>query len=422
MPIAAPLRRGSIAAAAVGNVLEWYDFAVYTYLALIIARKFFPAQDEMTSLLSAVGAFGVGYLARPFGAVVIGRLADRRGRKPAMLLSLFLMAGGTLLVGLIPTYATIGVAASLLLIAARILQGFSIGGEWGVGTSYMVEWAPKGRRGLFGSLQQLGVKIGFVLGSASAALLLGALTPEEVSDWGWRLPFLAGALLGPVGLYLRYRLEETPAYEKAAAKAPSGPSEESGFGRAGQAFGLAIVWAASVYLMINYLPVWTRVHLDLDATQALWANSLGLLVLACLIPLMGHLSDRIGRKPVLLGACLVFVIMPYPLFRYLDSGAVPIAGLIAAQLAFVLPVAAFGGVAPAAMAELFPTRLRATWIALAFALCVVIFGGIVPYFMASLLSARFDLPTIHAIYLAVAAVISAAEILLLQETAFDDLA
>ena len=343
MSIAAPVRRRSIAAAVIGNVLEWYDFVVYIYLALIIARQFFPARDEMTSLLSAAGAFGDGYIARPIGDFVIGRLADRSGRKPALLLSFFLMAGGTLLVGVLPTYASIGMAAPLLLIVARIVQGFSVGGEWGVATSYMVEWAPSGRRGFFGSLQQVGINIGLLLGSASAALLLTMLTPEEMSDWGWRLPFLAGAVIGPIGLYLRRSLDETPAYAKAVAEAPSAGRESSGFGRAGQAFGLTIVWAVSVYLMINYLPVWTRVHLKLDATDALWANSLVLLVLACTIPLLGRLSDRIGRKPVLLGTCLAFVVLPYPLFSYLDSGNVPVAGLIAVQLAFVLAVSAFGG-------------------------------------------------------------------------------
>jgi MHS family proline/betaine transporter-like MFS transporter len=424
MSIAAPARRRPIAAAVIGNVLEWYDFAVYMYLALIIARQFFPAHDEVTSVLSAAGAFGVGYIARPFGALVIGRLADRHGRKPALLLSFFLMAASTLLMGVVPTHASIGLAAPVLLVAARVVQGFSVGGEWGVVTSYMVEWAPSGRRGLFGSLQQIGVKIGLLLGSATAALLFTVLTPEDMSDWGWRVPFLAGALIGPVGFWLRHRLDETPAWAKAEADARPPPSlgerKSSGVGLAGQAFGLVIVWAVSVYLMINYLPVWTRVHLKLDDAGALWANSLVLLAIACAIPLMGRLSDRVGRKPVLLGACLAFVVLPYPLFSYLDSGSVSVAGLIAVQLAFVLAVSAFGGAGPAALAELFPTRLRATWMTGAFTLCVVVFGGVIPYFATSL-SAGFELATVYAIYLTVAAVVSAAEILLIRETAFDAL-
>jgi MFS transporter, MHS family, proline/betaine transporter len=420
MSIAAPARTRSIAAVVIGNVLAWYDFVVYLYLALIIARKFFPADDEVTSLLSAVGAFGVGYIARPFGAFFIGRLADRRGRKPALLVSIFLMAGGTLLVGVLPAYESIGLAAPLLLIVARIVQGFAIGGEWGVATSYLVEWAPSGRRGLFGSLQQMGVKIGLLLGSASAAVLLTMLTPQEVSDWGWRVPFLVGAVIGPFGLYLRRTLDETPAYEK-TRDAPRPAHEASGFGRAVQAFGLTIVWAAALYMLINYMPVWTRVHLKLDASQALWANSIVMLVLAGAIPLMGRLSDRVGRKPLLLGACLAFVVLPYPMFSYLDSSNVPIAALIAAQLAFVLAVAAFSGAGPAAIAELFPTNLRGTWMTGAFTLAVVLFGGIVPYYAMGLMD-RFDLATVHAIYLAVAAVISAAEILLIRETAFGELA
>ncbi len=187
MPASADSRR-AVLAAVIGNVLEWYDFAVYGFVAVYIGKNFFPGSDETTELLKAFLAFGLGFVARPIGGIVIGRMGDTRGRKAALLLTIFLMAAGTLLIGILPTYATIGFAAPALLLLARLMQGFSTGGEWGGSTSFIVEWAPKGRRGLFGSYQQMSVVAGLLLGSAFAALLNTILTTDQMTDWGWRLP------------------------------------------------------------------------------------------------------------------------------------------------------------------------------------------------------------------------------------------
>src|SRR5215475_5241121 len=204
--------RRAVTAAVIGNVLEWYDFAVYGYVAAIIGRNFFPGKDPVTELLAAFLTFGLGFAARPIGGIVIGRLGDTHGRKTALMLTIFLMAVGTFLIGLLPTYASIGFAAPALLLLARLMQGFSTGGEWGGSTAFIVEWAPKGRRGLFGSFQQMSVVAGLLLGSAFAALLNTILTPAQMGDWGWRIPFLVGGLLGPIGIYMRRTIEETPAY------------------------------------------------------------------------------------------------------------------------------------------------------------------------------------------------------------------
>src|SRR3954469_25920171 len=219
--------RKAVSAAVVGNVLEWYDFAVYAFVAAILARKFFPTTDEVTALLSTFLAYGLGFVARPLGGIIIGRLGDTHGRKIALLLTIFLMAAGTVLIGILPTYASIGIAAPLLLVVARLMQGFSAGGEWGGSTAYIVEWAPRGRRGWYGSFQQTSVVGGLLLGSGVAALFNTILTPEQMNDWGWRVPFLVGGLLGPVGIYMRRTIDETPAYARVAqAKATpaSGPS------------------------------------------------------------------------------------------------------------------------------------------------------------------------------------------------------
>ena len=213
-----PRARRAIAAACIGNMLEWYDFGVYAFLAGAISAAFFPSSDPTASLLATFAAYGVGFLARPFGGAVIGRLGDRRGRKVALVLTLLMMALGTIGLGLLPTYAQIGIAAPALLVALRILQGIAAGGEWGASTAFIIEWAPEGRRGLFGSFQQVSTASGILLGSGVAALLTSLLTPEAMLAWGWRIPFLLGASLLVVGILIRRSVDETPVFEDQVAR------------------------------------------------------------------------------------------------------------------------------------------------------------------------------------------------------------
>jgi len=416
---ASPQSRKAVTAAVIGNVLEWYDFAVYGFVAAIIGRNFFPGKDEITELLAAFLTFGLGFVARPIGAVVLGRMGDTHGRKASLLVTIFLMAAGTVLIGILPTYASIGFFAPLLLLVARLMQGFSTGGEWGGSTSFIVEWSPKGRRGLFGSFQQTSVVAGLLLGSAIAALLNSVLSPEQMQNWGWRLPFLIGGLLGPVGIYMRSTIDETPAYAKVKEAAPA--SGTSGLSLAARAFGFTIVWTVCFYVLLTYMPTWTAVYMKMSAASALWSNTIGLVMLMSAIPVMGFLSDRYGRKPLLLTCCIAFIVLPWPLFHYLASGGASFAMLVLIQVLFALLISMFSGAGPAAIAEIFPTRSRSTWMTTGYALAVAIFGGSAPYLSIWLIK-TFGSPTAHVPYLIIAAAVSTAVIWSLKETAFEDLA
>jgi len=407
--------RRAILAAVIGNVLEWYDFAVYAYMATIIARKFFPAQEEITSLLSAFAAFGVGFAVRPLGGIVIGRLGDVRGRKTALVLTIVLMAIGTVMIGCVPTYESIGVAAPVLILIARLLQGFSAGGEWGGATAFIVEWAPSERRGLYGSLQQSSVAFGLLLGSAIAAVVSTVLSADAVDAWAWRIPFLLGGLLAPIGLYMRSNIEETPAFTRLAEQPRVAAGSLSALRLAARAFGFTILWTVSYYIVLSYMPTFLQKQVGLPRTQALWTTTAGLLLLVLAAPLLGWCSDRIGRKPLLLAACVGFLLLPYPLFSILLSQP-SLGTVISVQLILALTIAVFSGPGPAAIAEIFPTAVRSTWMSSGYSVAVAVFGGFAP-FIATWLIARTGNPVSPSFYVMAAAAVSMAVIVRMEETA-----
>lgn len=408
--------RRAVSAAVIGNVLEWYDFAVYGYVATIIAKNFFPPGNETAALLATFAAFGIGFLARPLGGIVIGWVGDKYGRKTALLITIFLMAVGTVIIGLIPTYATIGLLAPAILVLARLMQGFSAGGEWGGSTAFIVEWAPEDRRGYYGSFQQMSVVMGLLLGSGTAALLNTVLDPATMESWGWRIPFLLGGILGPVGLWMRRTIDETPAYRKAAA-APLAPADDfsSPIVLAVRAFGFTILWTVSFYIFLAYMPTFTQRYAGLGRAAALWSNTAGLLLLMIAIPFFGHLSDKYGRKPFLLACCIAFIILPYPLFSIMLGGA-SLTTILLIQLLIGLTIALFSGAGPAAISEIFPTRTRSTYMSTGYALAVAIFGGFAP-FIATWLIDWTKSPISPVYYVIAAAIVSAVVIAGLRETA-----
>lgn len=412
--------RRQLLAASLANVLEYYDFVVYAFLATAISHAFFPLEDEVAGLLATFGAFGAGFLARPVGALLIGRIADSRGRKVALLLAVFGMALGTVGIGLLPTFAEIGRAAPVLLVACRLLQGMCAGGGWGSGTSFVVESAPDGRRGLYGSIGQACITSSTLLGSTVAAGTNAWFTPVQLDAWAWRIPFLLGVLLVPVGFYMRRGVVETPAFAKAKAAAAPSLSAVAAMRLMARAFGFTIVWTVSFYLMLSYMPTFTSRHSGLTAGEALWTNSAALVVLVLAIPVFGWLSDRVGRKPLLLACCFGFAVLSYPLFRFISTrSAWPT--VLAVQVVFNLFIAAFSGAGPAALAELFPTRARTTLLSVGYSVATALFGGFAP-FAATWLIARTGSPVSPTLYLGSAAIVSGVVIWRFRETAFETLA
>ena len=410
-PTAAQSRK-AIYAATIGNVMEWYDFGVFGYLAGALALNFFPKGDPSAALLNTFLVFGVGLVFRPLGGIVIGRLGDLKGRKPALVLTILMMAVGTVIIGVIPTYTTIGIAAPVMLLVARLLQGFSTGGEWGGATAFMAEWSQTGRRGLYTSFQQMSVAGGSLLGVGFAALLTSTLGSDAVNDWAWRIPFLVGGLFGPIGLWLRREVDETPPY---VATAHDDTREKSTFAMAVKAFGFTILWTVSFYVFLTYMPTYTRTQLHLTPAESLWASVASLIVLVILVPIMGALSDRIGRKKLLLTSCALCFVIPIPAFWVLTSG--PAFGVVVlVQIVFSVAISLFSGPGPAAIAEIFPTRGRSTWMSSSYALAVAIFGGFAPFISQWLIEVTGSKMAPTA-YVMAAALISFATIAGLRETA-----
>jgi MHS family proline/betaine transporter-like MFS transporter len=401
-------------AAAIGNLLEWYDFGVYAYLTSLIATKFFPSSDPNASLLAAFAAYGVGFLARPLGGIVIGRLGDTRGRKTALVLTIFLMAFGTVGLGLLPSYETIGVLAPILLVILRLVQGLAAGGEWGTSTAFMVEWAPQGRRGFFGSFQQVSTAGGSLLGSAVAAIMTSSLTPAAMLDWGWRVPFLLGVLLLVVGAYMRQNVGETPVYE-ASRQAPADQPVASGLPLGALAFGFTIFWTVAYYTLLAWMPSFTQRFAGLSPSQALWSNTIGLIAMVIAVPFWGALSDRVGRRPLLMASAILIGVLSYPLFSLMVGGT-GLALVLPIQILFGILLALYSGAGPAAISEIFPTHLRSTWMSSGYALAVAIFGGFAPFIATWLIQVTGSPVAPTYLYLLPSAVISLLVIWSLKET------
>ena len=416
-------QRRAIVAAVIGNVLEWYDFAVYGYFVPVISQLFFPNSTPVVAVLLTFAVFGVGFVARPAGSVLFGVYGDRYGRKRALGAVVMLMAVATLALGLLPTYASVGVLAPVLLVVARLAQGLSGGGEWGGSAAYLVEFAPEGRRGFIGSWQQVSVGGGFLLGSAVATALNAGLTHEQLVGWGWRAPFLAGVLLAGVGAYIRFQLDDTPKFSQieAAHQVAQSPLREAfttNLRETAVAFGITLHNTVAYYIVLIYMPTYLTRVAKLSQGAALGISTSCLLVFVVLVPFMGRLSDRVGRRGLLIASALGYAVLAYPAFLLASSGNVPLALL--AQFVLVVLLAVYAGPAPAVYSELFPTRVRYTALSVGYNVPVAIFGGFAP-FIATWLIDALGTPTAPALYVIVAAVATLVTMIWVPETAFKPL-
>ena len=377
-----------VAAAVVGNALEWYDFIVFGFFAVVIAKLFFPASSQYASLLLTTATFGVGFFMRPVGGVVLGVYADRKGRKAALLLVVGLMTIAIALIGFAPTYATIGVAAPLIIVIARLLQGFSAGGEFASATSFLIETAPAGRRGFYGSWQMVGQGLAVLTGALLGTFLTRALTPDQLDGWGWRVPFLFGLIIGPLGLYIRRHLEETTAFIQAAQKQHARPA----LGAAVVAhtketlvtIGIVIAGTISFYVILLYMPTFARIQLHLRLDQAFFAQAVSLACMIVLIPIFGALSDVVGRKPITIAALLLILVLAYPLFSWLNQSP-SLQSLMVTQIALCSMVGVFFGPLSTVLAEQFPAHIRSTGLAIGYNLAVMVFGGFAQFFVTWLI-------------------------------------
>ena len=396
-----------VIAATVGNALEWFDFLIYGYFAVTIAQLFFPARDPTVSLLATLGTFGLSYLVRPLGAIIIGAYTDRRGRRAGLTLSILLMMIGTTMMAVMPTYETIGIAAPVFVLLARLLQGFSVGGEFGSATAFLVEHS-KTRKGLMASWQWSSQGVTALVASLFGVALTGGLSQADLLGWGWRVPFFFGLLIGPIGLYIRSRMAETPEF---AAIEPSPTPLRDLFRRHPVpillAVGASIISNSSNYLIL-YIPTYAVKQLGLPQSTGFIATLVGAVILTVVSPLAGHWSDKIGRTRPMLAMTLVFLVTAYPIF-YAMVAYPSLGSAILAAGWLSLVKAGYSGVLPSLLAELFPTETRAVGMSLSYSISVTIFGGFAPFFAASLIALTGD-PLAPSFYLMFTAVLSLATI------------
>lgn len=386
-----------------GNGLEWYDYALYGHMAVIFSKLFFPAGDDDLALILTYLAFAAGFIARPAGAILFGHIGDKYGRKRALVASMILMAIPTGCIGLLPTYEMIGIAAPILLLMIRILQGLSLGGAFSGSMSYVVEHAPKGRRGAIGSVTMLSLVLGFLFGSLVSTLVANIMPQEDFYSWGWRLPFFVGVGIGFVGYYLRHHGEESPVYEEAKKDGAlsSRPVKE-----AFTKYPMKMVQGFLAYLFVTvpfytiaiYFIGYSSKVLGLPEDMALKINSIAMLAMFILIWPMAKLSDRIGRKKVLLGAIIGMMVVIGPAFTWMQQGAALAAAgdmdaafikVAMGQALLALMLGWYLAPIPALLVEIFPTRIRYTGMSLSYNFCAIL-GGFTPAASAYLIAKTGD--------------------------------
>ena len=380
--MSAPARmRKVVVSGMIGNCLEWYDYALYAQMSFILSELFFPGTDESLKLLATFGVFAVGFVFRPLGAVLFGYIGDRYGRRVSLVLAILMMAIPTGCIGLLPTYAEIGIWAPILLTLIRVFQGLSLGGEFSGSITYVVEHSPAHRRGIAGASSLISLILGFLLGSFVALLFVKLLPDDQFRDWGWRVPFLLGIVIGLVGLYIRQECEESPAYESARAeghlsKQPLREVLRHHRKPMFQAFAFYVSVTMPFYMLSVYLLSFTQKKLGLHVTDALVINTSAMIIMLIFTALGALASDRYGRKKVMVTGLTAMVLTILPLFLWM--GTASFINVLLAQIIFAAIIGFYMSPVPAVLVELFPTSVRSTGMAVSYNLAGAAFGGTAP--------------------------------------------
>ncbi|MFW3570437.1 MFS transporter [Kosakonia cowanii] len=411
--------RKVLLATGIGHFVEWFDFGLYGTLAAIIGLQFFQSSSPSVALLSSFAVFGAGFIMRPLGGLFFGSLGDRQGRQKVLATVILLTSGATFVMGLLPTYHQIGITATVLLVITRLVQGFAAGGESSGATTYLAEYAPTARRGYFTCwIDNFGF-MAFVVGSGLVFLLTAALGESTMNDWGWRIPFLIAGPLGWVGLYLRRHLEDSPEFLEAMKSgqietAPLRKAVTTAWRALLFCVGFVVIKAVGHWTLQTFMPSYLATELHFSKLNAYAITTIGLFSVAVLVPFMGYLSDKYGRKPLMLAGCAGFILLSYPAMMIMANGDV-----LSAVLAMVMLgafIAAFDGACTAAMAELFPTNVRYGGLSIAYNFAVAFFGGITPWFSAWLITSTGDKFS-PAFYVMGAALITFITVMRARETA-----
>jgi MHS family proline/betaine transporter-like MFS transporter len=413
--------RRAVAASAMGNCIEWFDFGVYSAGAITatIGKVFFPTHNTTSAMLSSFAVLAVAFVVRPFGGFFFGPLGDKYGRQKVLATTIILMSGSTFVIGVLPTYHSIGILAPILLILARMVQGFSTGGEYGGAATFIAEYAPDKRRGFLGSWLEFGTLTGYVLGSSLVLIVNVALPSASMDSWGWRIPFLVALPLGLVGLYLRTRLEDTPAFRDMSragkvARSPLRDTLVNNWRMILNLIGIVFLLNVADYTLLTFMPTFMTSDLGFsDTTSQLVTISVEVCMMV-VITFIGRLSDRIGRKPLLLTAAIGYVVLSFPAVALMIAGGTLrlVIGFAILAALLVLMLAVIGSTFPA----MFPTKVRYGSFAIGYNLSTSAFGGTAPFVITALITAT-GTNFIPAYYLILAGLVAIVPILLIPETA-----
>ncbi|HHT0395226.1 TPA: MFS transporter [Raoultella planticola] len=400
----------ALIAGSIGNFIEWYEFAVYGFLATVIARNFFQLAGEapLTGLILTYASFAIAFFFRPLGAIIFGRIGDRIGRKPTLIIVLVMMTLATTAIGLVPVYASIGIAAPLMLTGLRILQGLFAGGEYGGAVSLMTEFAPRGKRGLYGAWQSFTVALGLLAGAGIVALISAVLSPEELYAWGWRLPFFLAIPMGGVALWLRMKMEETPGFLRQQKQQQ--PQASANLSHTLKAImtgiGRLMVWSAAGYTYLVIMPAYLQSSLHTGFNQALLIAVISNIGFAITILPAGILSDKWGRRNVMVIAAVLLLILALPLLKILQAESSTL--LVKALVVLVAGglVGMLAGPGPAMLSEMFPTKVRYTGLGLAYSLSNAIFSGCAGLIITGLIkqTGNLDIPAYYVMATAVVSI------------------